>query len=195
MKTLYNLIESISGEPAPCTFDLVQNIYQNLGGTGSNFGCTYDIVQSMLDEGLIGSGSQGVDLTSGVKFAWSTFTSIPEGIAESNWEDLTSSRYMFLSCSNLVSVPSLDLSNVEDTVAMFRYCNSLENLEGFPGLHVSLSLEFSPNLTRQSVLNVIEKADDLSETTGSFIHLHDTTKELLTEEDYELASSKGWSII
>lgn len=70
-----------------------------------------------------GSGS-GIDLTSGVKFANSTFQSIPSDIQDSNWNEVEYANEMFYACGNLKNV-SFALNSLIDGESMFGYCNNL----------------------------------------------------------------------
>lgn len=63
MKTLFDLTREIAeaqgvASPKPPLFDVVFSIYQELGGSNSPK-TTYDILQAMLDEGLVSGGGGG----------------------------------------------------------------------------------------------------------------------------------------
>lgn len=104
---------------------------------------------------------------------------------------------MFRGCSHLVSVPKYNWSNVGNANNLgnaFRDCTSLENVEGFTGLKVNLSLQWSPNLTLQSVINILTEAADLTGQTRATLTLHADAKARLTQAEYDLAASKNWTI-
>lgn len=129
--------------------------------------------------------------------------------------------YMFYDCISLVSVPSLDTSNVGNVNSMFygctslqsieklnfskiysalsvagfvKNCSALENVGGFTGLKYSISLANSPNLTRQSVINILTEAADLTGKGAATLTLHADAKARLTQAEYDLAASKNWTI-
>lgn len=60
---------------------------------------------------------------SGLKFAYSTFTKIPEWADFSGVTDMSN---MFDSCGNLTEIPLLNTSNVTNMKQMFKYCGVLK---------------------------------------------------------------------
>lgn len=108
---------------------------------------------------------------------------------------------MFMECSGLKSLPLLDFSNVGDTKELFDIPSSsneqpypdLTDLGGFKNLKVSLNLSGMPNLTVQSLMNVInnlynKKGAALTPTlTLGTINLNK-----LTAEQKAVATNKGW---
>lgn len=60
-----------------------------------------------------------------IKFAYSSFTTVPEWADFSN---VTSMRYMFYSCSSLQTIPLIDTSNVTDMSSMFYDCSNLTSI-------------------------------------------------------------------
>ena len=73
-------------------------------------------------------GSGNIDLTDGRKFGYSTFSELPDDIANANWEDIDDASSMFNGCRNLQEVPQLDTSNVTNMEAMFSSCNNLRTI-------------------------------------------------------------------
>ena len=61
---------------------------------------------------------------SGLKFAYSTFTEIPEWV---DWEGITNMDNMFSSCK-LTTIPQLDTSKVTTMRYMFQQCSNLTNI-------------------------------------------------------------------
>ena len=109
---------------------------------------------------------------------------------------------MFKKCSGLKSLPLLDFSNVGDTMDLFDIPSSsneqpypdLTDLGGFKNLKVSLNLSGMPNLTVQSLMNVINNLKNLSGTGSSSLTLTLGTTNLnkLTAEQKAVATNKGW---
>lgn len=73
-------------------------------------------------------------------------------------------------------------------------CKVLTNIGGLVGLSVSISFSNCPLLTRQSVLNIINTAADLSGGTTQTLTLHAEAKARLTDEDKALITAKGWTL-
>ena len=106
---------------------------------------------------------------------------------------------MFMECSGLKSLPLLDFSNVGDTYELFDIPSSsnetpypnLTDLGGFKNLKVSLNLSGMPNLTVQSLMNVI---NNLANRLSIFptLTLGTTNLNKLTDEQKAVATNKGW---
>ena len=60
-----------------------------------------------------------------IKFAYSSFTTVPEWADFSNITDMS---YMFHDCSNLTSIPLIDTSNVTNMYYIFRGCFKLTSI-------------------------------------------------------------------
>ena len=120
----------------------------------------------------------------------SSLTSIPE----INTTNVTRMDYMFSGCSSLTSIPEIDTTNVIAIDCMIRYCSSLTNLGGFKNLSVSCTYAFldqCPNLTVESLMNVINKLATVSEKSLKF---GQTNLDKLTPEQIAVATSKGWTL-
>ena len=61
----------------------------------------------------------------GIKFAYSTFTEVPEW---ADFEGITDLSYMFYTCSNLQTIPLIDTSNVTNMGNMFYRCRNLQTI-------------------------------------------------------------------
>ena len=134
---------------------------------------------------------------------------------------------MFENCTSLTTIPQLDTSNVTHMYSTFSGCSSLKSipmldcinvthidqlfgnsrietltdLGGFLNLQVSLydSLDHLPNLTVQSIMNVI---DCLYGFLGGgdypvrrTLELGPTNLNKLTDEQKAVATNKGWTLI
>ena len=119
----------------------------------------------------------------------SQLTSVPRF----NTSNATTMSNLFYSCSQLESVPKLDTSSVTSAGSMFFGCGKLTNLGGFIGLKVSLDLSGSPLLTKESLLNVINEAADVTSSPRT-LTLGSTNLAKLTDEEKAIATNKGWTL-
>lgn len=133
---------------------------------------------------------------------------------------------MFYHCHSLQSIPNLNTSNVTDMSEMFSYCyklttipllecgkitkanyifgfstiTTLTDLGGFKDLKISITSEFlekAPNLTVESLMNVINNVYDLTGNglSGKSLKFGQTNLDKLTEEQIAVATAKGWTLI
>lgn len=131
--------------------------------------------------------------TSNVKFMSNMFqycsslTSIPQ-------LDTSNAVYMsgmFWGCSNLTTIPQLDTSNVTSMSDMFIGCSELTNLGGFRGLKTELNLSECPKLTHESLMNVLNNLETVSDVN---LILGETNLAKLTDEEKSIATNKGWTL-
>lgn len=61
----------------------------------------------------------------GIKFAYSTFTEVPDFYDFSNITDMNN---MFANCGNLITIPEMDTSNVTDMATCFQNCYALQSI-------------------------------------------------------------------
>ena len=146
-------------------------------------------------------------------------------IPQLNTSNVKNVRSMFNSCTSLTTIPSLDTSNVTEMGGMFYDCtsltsiplldcsnvtsidnlfgnydiNTLTDLGGFKNLKVTWEywegLYKLPNLTHQSILNVINHLYDFRSNGSSItrtLQIHPNAMAMLTDEDKALATNKGW---
>lgn len=139
--------------------------------------------------------------------------------------NVTDMGNMFDGCSSLSTIPQLDTSNVSSMSNMFAFCSSLKalplldtskvtnisyifgseslmqltDLGGFKNLKIDLDMSLLPNLTYQSILNVINNLYDFrgngDTTTTRTLKIHSNSMATLTDEDKALATNKGWVLI
>ena len=105
--------------------------------------------------------------------------------------NVTNMSFMFYNCSSLTSVPLFDTSNVTNMAYMFRDCSSLTTLGGFTGLKVSLDLSSCSLLTKESILNVFNKAANVT-SSPKILTLGTTNLSKLTDAEKAIATNKGW---
>lgn len=119
---------------------------------------------------------------------------------------------MFEGCTSLETVPILDASNVSDVSKIFKDCPSLVMLGGLKNLGMNyssayyihenkreytLDLSYSPLLTHDSLMNIINNLYDIKSkgVKPQTLQLGDTNKAKLTAEEIAIATNKGWNVI
>ena len=112
-------------------------------------------------------------------------------ISEIDTSNVTSMRYMFANCSSLTTVPEMDVSNVANIDYIFSSCPSLTDLGGFIGLKLNLDLSYCSNLTHNSIMNVINKAAEVTASSRR-LSLGSDNLAKLTDEEKAVATNKGW---
>jgi surface protein len=113
---------------------------------------------------------------------------------------------MFKGCSKLTSISELDFSNVTSITYIFGTSDlkNLTNLGGFknlgaqPSLSVTSSYQFNkaPNMTYESIMNIINNLYDRKSAGYSVITLKFASKTLalLSDEEKTIATNKGWTL-
>ena len=132
-----------------------------------------------------------------------SLTTIPQ-LDTSNVKNMSG---MFYRCFKLKSLPLLDTSNVTNIKYIFGADNSpainiypeLTDLGGFKNLKVDLyGLSYLPNLTVQSLMNIINNLFNLYDLPSTVIsrtkilELGTTNLNKLTDEQKAVATNKGW---
>lgn len=129
-----------------------------------------------------------------------------------NTKSCTDINGMFEGCTSLETVPILDASNVGDISKIFKDCPSLVMLGGLKNLGMdyssayyihankseyTLDLSYSPLLTHDSLMNIINNLYDIKSkgVKPQTLQLGDTNKAKLTAEEIAIATDKGWNVI
>ena len=129
-----------------------------------------------------------------------------------NTKSCTDINGMFEGCTSLETVPILDASNVGDISKIFKDCPSLVMLGGLKNLGMdyssayyihankseyTLDLSYSPLLTHDSLMNIINNLYDIKSkgVKPQTLQLGDTNKAKLTVEEIAIATNKGWNVI
>lgn len=99
------------------------------------------------------------------------------------------------SCSGLHTIAKLDFSNVVtgEFGSTWSGATSLKNLGGFTGLKINVDLSGSTNLTKESILNVINEAADVTANPKT-LTFGATNLAKLTDEEKAIATNKGWTL-
>jgi surface protein len=114
----------------------------------------------------------------------------------------------FSGCTKLTDIPLLDCGSVKNLNQMFDRTYSLVNLGGFKDLgkaydaakganydYYTLQLQNQYDLTRESILNVINSLYDIASIgvpTQKLVLGGHKTK--LSEEEIAIATNKGWTV-
>ena len=106
---------------------------------------------------------------------------------------ITDARNMFNNCRALESIEKLDFSNVDYTSHIFDNCAAITTLGGFAGLKANLDLSQCTTLTKESLLNVINEAADVTSSPKT-LTLGTENLNKLTDEEKAIATNKGWTL-
>ncbi len=132
-----------------------------------------------------------------------------KNIPEINTENVTSFNSTFYNCATLYEIPALNASKATDINQMFLSCNKLKDFGGLINLgeayntsysantqYYKLILDDSPELTHDSLMNVINNLYDIK-TKGcnpQGLVLGSINLNKLTSEEIAIATNKGWII-
>ena len=120
-----------------------------------------------------------------------------------NTQSANNVSYMFYGCIGLTNLPLFNFGNVTNIGNFFgtTEITTLTDLGGFENLKINWNDDYGlyklPNLTYQSVLNVINNLYDFRDngnTTTRTIKLHPNSISLLSDKDIAIATNKGWII-
>ena len=124
-----------------------------------------------------------------------------QSIPELNTSKVTDMSYMFDGCSKLTTLSLLDTSKVTSMSRIFgaSNINTLTDLGGFKDLKISITsyfLDKAPNLTVESLMNVINNLFDLTANglVGRTLKFGSTNLNKLTAEQIAVATAKGWTL-
>lgn len=107
--------------------------------------------------------------------------------------EITTIRNAFLGCVALETVENvLDVSTTATTTYAFKDCTALVNCY-LRGLRTGISFEFSPALSKDSVLFLFENAQAVD--TAQSITLHADVFGQLTADEIAVATGKGFSVV
>lgn len=101
----------------------------------------------------------------------------------------------FSGCYNLIDLPLIDCSGIEDAEWFLSGCEALRNVGGFKGFKVDLDLEDCIMLTHESMLNIINNLADVRYLGGRRLTLHENHLNMLSDDELYLAVKKGWTIV
>lgn len=102
-------------------------------------------------------------------------------------------EYMFDYCYGLKNIPEYDFTNLTSTYCTFSSCASLTNVGGFIGLKVSTDISHSVLLTHDSIMNIINKAANVTKKPQT-LTFGSTNLAKLTDQEKGIATNKGWTL-
>ena len=120
-------------------------------------------------------------------------------IPQFNTSNVTNVASLFYNCPALESIPELDFGNV-GMMSLFLGRSNLPNLTtigGFRNIKVGFDIQNAPNLTVQSLMNVINNLYDFignGESISSQLMMGETNLAKLTDEQKAVATNKGWEL-
>ena len=100
---------------------------------------------------------------------------------------------MFGYCGSLTTIPLIDTSSVTNMASMLYRCSKLTDLGGFLKLKTNLDLSACTALTHDSLMNVINKAADVTASPAT-LTLGSTNLAKLSDEEKGIATAKGWTL-
>lgn len=118
----------------------------------------------------------------------------------------TSLNYTFYGCSALISIGEIRCDSVTSISTVFGYSDvtSLTHIGGLKNLGMKSSvsgtsssfLQYVPNLTHESAVNIINSLYDRASAGYSVLTLkfNAKTRSKLTDEEIAIATNKGWII-
>ena len=143
-----------------------------------------------------------------------------------NTSNVTDMSMTFRGCKSLTTIPQLDTSKVSRMMSIFKECDALESIPlldcgkvtdasplinpsyyddqvhltdmgGFKNIKIDFDIQRAPNLTVQSLMNVIKNLYDFvgnGSTTTKTLTLGTTNLNKLTDEQKAVATNKGWEL-
>ncbi len=120
-------------------------------------------------------------------------------IPQFNTSNVTNVSNMFYNCPALESIPELDFGNVGMVSLLLGRSNlpNLTTIGGFRNIKVGFDIRNAPNLTVQSLMNIINNLYDFignGESITSQLLIGETNLAKLTDEQKAVATNKGWEL-
>ena len=109
-----------------------------------------------------------------------------------NFKSATNISQCFSGCHSLTSLPYMNLASVTDTTNAWYGCDNLTTLGGFGAISANFDLATSPNLTVESIMNVINQAATV--TGNKIMTLGSENLAKLTDAQKAVATNKGWTL-
>ena len=117
-----------------------------------------------------------------------------KSIPEMDTSQVTDMSFMFFDCVYLTGIPEMNVSQVTNMQNMFWLCSdSITDLGGFVELKINLDLSPCTALTHDSLMNVINKAADVTASPATLTLGSDNLAKL-SDEEKAIATGKGWTL-
>lgn len=112
----------------------------------------------------------------------------------------TVTKYMCRACEKLKEFESLDVSELSiantQFVEAFSLCSALEEIRFTGTISCNVKFSYSPNLSHDSLMSIINALTDYSEDTSGTTHkltIGTTNVSKLTDEEKDTIYQKGWT--
>ena len=112
-------------------------------------------------------------------------------IPKFNTSSVTSMNGTFYDCRNLTTIPELDVSNVTSMDNIFYNCSNLTEIH-MRGIKAGFSISSSTLFTREALVEILNNLVRLS--FSRTLTMGETNLAKLTNEDKQIATSKGWNL-
>lgn len=99
----------------------------------------------------------------------------------------------FYGCSSLSRVAEIDCTNLKIWNTVFNGCTAVTDMGGFRNISISMDVSPCINLTVDSLMNIINKAADVTSSPKTMT-LGATNLAKLSDEQKAIATNKGWTL-
>lgn len=112
-------------------------------------------------------------------------------IPQFNTSSATSMNGTFYNCSNLTTIPELDVTSVTSMDNIFYNCSKLTEIH-MRGIKAGFNITASTLFTREALVEILNNLARLS--SSRTLTMGETNLAKLTDEDKQIATSKGWNL-
>lgn len=99
----------------------------------------------------------------------------------------------FYGCSSLSRVAEIDCTNLKIWNTVFNGCTAVTDMGGFRNISISMDVSPCSNLTVDSLMNIINKAADVTSAPKTMT-LGAANLAKLSDEQKAIATNKGWTL-
>ena len=99
----------------------------------------------------------------------------------------------FYGCSSLSRVAEIDCTNLKIWNTVFNGCTAVTDMGGFRNISISMDVSPCSNLTVDSLMNIINKAADVTASPKTMT-LGAANLAKLSDEQKAIATNKGWTL-
>ena len=112
-------------------------------------------------------------------------------IPELDTSSVTDMSAMFYNCGNLTTIPALDASSATDMDNIFYNCSKLTEIH-MRNIKQGFDIHYSTLFTREALVEILNNLARLSFSRTLTMGPDNLAK--LTDEDKQIATSKGWNL-